>query len=170
MKHSGRTIKQRLYGLTKLPGMFARARYFRGHGVHSPYIYSIVRHVFMKSKLSDSNQELYDKLLSIAIPKRRAVELQNLFHHCNYKSFALDESVKCDMLILTELTSDNETITLVNEASKNRGTVIVMYPHSCRERSQLCESLIESHSSTTVDNRCYLIIFNNHLPKQHFKL
>ena len=27
-----------------------------------------------------------------------------------------------------------------------------------------------SNASTTVDNRGYLLIFNNHLPKQHFKL
>ena len=51
MKRSGRTLKQRLYGLKHLPTHLRRARFFRGHGVHSPYVYDIVRKVFMQREL-----------------------------------------------------------------------------------------------------------------------
>ncbi len=171
MKLSGRTIKQRLYGLRQLPGMVVRARYFRGHGVHSPYVYSIVRQVFMKSKLiNDKQSELFNELIKIDVPKRRAVELQNLMLHCGYESYAIDSESNCNLLILTESTSDNKTKELVNKAAQNSTTVVIMRPYSVRERTELCNLIIEAHTSTTVDNHGYLLIFNNHLPKQHFVL
>lgn len=35
----------------RLRSHLARARFFRGHGVHSPFVYAIVRQVFMKTEL-----------------------------------------------------------------------------------------------------------------------
>ena len=34
----------------------------------------------------------------------------------------------------------------------------------------LCAQIVSGHRSTTVDNRAYLLIFNNYLPKQHFRI
>ncbi len=51
MKLDASAIKRRLYGLAMLPARFARARYFRGHGVHSPFVYRFVRQVFMQLRL-----------------------------------------------------------------------------------------------------------------------
>jgi len=34
----------------------------------------------------------------------------------------------------------------------------------------LCRQIVAAHRSTTVDNRGYLLIFNNNLPKQHFRI
>ena len=81
MKRSGRTLKQRLYDLRHIGGYVRRARYLRGHGVHSPYVYSIVRQVFMSSKLNTERCDLYAALLERDVPKRRCVELQNLMEH-----------------------------------------------------------------------------------------
>ncbi len=59
MRHvSGKTISRRLYGLKQIPSRIRRARYFRGHGVHSPYVYAIVRKVFMRSTLIGDGREL----------------------------------------------------------------------------------------------------------------
>ena len=79
MKISGRNIKRRLYGLRKLPSNLKRARYFRGHGVHSPFVYAVVRQVFMRSRLfPEGATGLYYELLARGISQRRAVQLQNL--------------------------------------------------------------------------------------------
>ena len=78
MKVSGRNIKRRLYKLSLLPNKLSRAKYFRGHGVHSPFVYGLVRKVFMCGKLfEDCNRNLYDRLLEAGIPVKRAVQLQN---------------------------------------------------------------------------------------------
>lgn len=38
-------------GMAELRNRLSRARYFRGHGVHSPFVYTIVREVFMRREL-----------------------------------------------------------------------------------------------------------------------
>lgn len=69
---------QRLKDLSYLPSYIGRARYFRGHGVHSPYIYAIVRQVFMRRGLYDESCALYTELVERGVAKRRAEELTNL--------------------------------------------------------------------------------------------
>ena len=67
---------QRLYGVTRLGNRVSRARYFRGHGVHSPFVYAIVRQVFMQSK-PVAEDELLASFLEAGIPRKRAVQLRN---------------------------------------------------------------------------------------------
>lgn len=40
----------------RLRSHLARARFFRGHGVHSPFVYAIVRQVFMKTELAEGDR------------------------------------------------------------------------------------------------------------------
>jgi len=52
MKIVGHPISFRLPGrVSELRNRLSRARYFRGHGVHSPFVYDIVRSVFMRDDL-----------------------------------------------------------------------------------------------------------------------
>lgn len=171
MKLSGRTLKQRLYGLGRLPQRLARVRYFRGHGVHSPYVYAIVRQVFMPRELKPGREDLYQELLALGAPRRRAVQLQNLMIHCGYEHYAINSpKPETQLLILTSELEVAITRSLVEEAAAHKRTVVLARPYDCRERMELCRALVEQHSSTSVDNRGYLILFNNHLPKQHFCL
>jgi hypothetical protein len=45
-----------------------------------------------------------------------------------------------------------------------------MDPYNNANRWRVCKEIVEQHRSTTVDNRAYLLVFNNHLPKQGFTL
>ena len=174
MKISGRTIKQRLYGLRKLPSDLKRARYFRGHGVHSPYVYSIVRQVFMVSHIIGNEHSLYEALLLKGVGKKRAIQLQNLARHCQYERVGIDCAVEefseYDMGIATVDIPLEQLPAMAHEAHQQQMTLCVMSPSLNRERDKMCRSLVEEHPSTSVDNRGYLLLFNNHLPKQIFKL
>lgn len=170
MKRSGRTLKQRLYGIKHLGSYLRRARYFRGHGVHSPFVYSIVRHVFMSSKLNTQHCALHDALLECNVPRRRAVELQNLVVHCGYNSWRIDDISPCDMLIATMATTCEHLEEYARYAHDMGITLCIMRPYDNAERWGVCRRIIDEHPSTTVDNRGYLLIFNNHLPKQRFRL
>ncbi len=172
MKINGRTLKRRLYSLTTLPTRVARARYFRGHGVHSPFVYGIVRQVFMKSHLSSEEHVLFDALVARQFVHRRATQLQNLFTYCNYRSFSIDSlSNPCDLCILTEASSPATTLELVERAVRRGTTVALMSPYNGRERAKLCRQLAEHHTCTSVDNRGYLLLFTNAaLPKQHYRI
>lgn len=170
MKRSGRTLKQRLYGLKHLPSRLRRARYFRGHGVHSPYVYAIVRQVFMQKRLLGEEHPLYDRLLELGVARRRAVQLDNLVVHCGYESWAVDERREVDMIVATLATRYDSLEEYVCYAREQRATLCVMNPYNNAQRWEVCRRLIEEHPSTTVDNRGYLLFFNNHLPKQRFRL
>lgn len=146
-----------------------RLRHFRGHGVHSPYIYSIVREVFMRRMLYSGVDamlllELADLSVDISMSRRTLVELHNLFIHCGYKSFGVDpESMTgLDYAIVTRNT--NSTI----EQARVSGTTVVLF--GCSRSSIASLKLSESHSSTSLDRGQYVVIFNNHLPKQHYIL
>ena len=100
MKRSGRTLKQRLYDLKHLPSRIRRARHFRGHGVHSPFVYSVVRQVFMRSIFIADKTPLYDALRRVDVVEKRAVQLQNLATHCGVEQWSIDDIKDGDGLVV----------------------------------------------------------------------
>ena len=170
MKRSGRTIKQRLYDLKHLPSYLRRARHFRGHGVHSPYVYNIVRQVFMQRKLQCADHALYTLLLDKGISVRRAIQLTNLATHCNYASWSIDALEHSDILFASLDISHDELMGYADYAREHGITLCIMNPYYNAQRWERCSTIIENHPCTTVDNRAYLLVFNNHLPKQRFRL
>lgn len=154
----------------RLRSRIARARYFRGHGVHSPFVYAIVRQVFMRHELIGNDHELYDTLCNCGINERRAIQLQNLYTHCDYKNFGLNHATDVELSIATSQT-DTETLTaLAAEAQAAGTTLCILNPYADKTRRDCCQQLIMAHPSTSIDNRGYLLLFNGPLPKQHFKL
>ena len=170
MKRSGRTLKQRLQDISYLPSYLSRARHFRGHGVHSPYVYNIVRKVFMQRKLQPEGQALHDALLALDVAKRRAVEIANLALHCNYPHWCIDTMGEGELIIATLNTRYPRLKEYADYALEHRATLCILNPYNNRDRWQVCHDIIEAHHSTTIDNRAYLLVFNNHLPKQRFRL
>lgn len=171
MKVSGRNIKKRLYKLSLLKDELARAKYYRGYGVHSPFVYGLIRKVFMCGRLYDAdNAPLYESLLRAGVVRKRAVQLQNAMQYCGCASFGIDGDGRADFNVVTA-EYPTERLISAYEATKQHGTIlVVMSPYANRERRDECRTIVEAHRSTSVDNRGYLIILNNKLPKQHFRL
>ena len=170
MKRSGRTLKARLYGLKHLSSRLKRARHFRGHGVHSPYVYDIVRKVFMQSKLVSPTTDLYAALKEHGTPERRCIQLQNLVAHCGYGAWRIDTIEACDFIVCTLDTTYEHLAEYVEYAREHKLTLCIMDPYNNANRWEVCRTIVAEHRSTTVDNRAYLLVFNNHLPKQVFVL
>lgn len=170
MRIGGHAFGQRWSGrLAEWRTRLSRARYFRGHGVHSPFVYAIVREVFMRRELLPGDRTLYRALVQAGVSQRRAVQLQNLAIHCGYGSFGMNRA-EGDLCVATRDLPRSETLALVRAAVAARRTVVVMAPYDGCERLAMCRQLVAEHASTTIDNRAYLLIFNNGLPKQHFEL
>lgn len=174
MKITGRNIKRRLYGLRNIPSNIKRARYWRGHGVHSPFVYNIVRQVFMCRELKSDDRSLYEALSSLGIPRRRCIQLQNLLHHCNYTTFEIDPQREdfsgVDMVIATIEVEPDKLATMTEKATQSGSTLCIMAPAYDAPRHKMCKTLVAQHRCTSIDNRGYLLLFNNYLPKQIFKL
>lgn len=146
-----------------------RARHFRGHGVHSPFVYAIVREVFMRTTLLPGDRALYRTLLEAGASERRAMQLQNLAIHEGYGTFGVNRAEGAFCIALRDLPRA-ELLALIDAAAQSGATVAVLEPAAGYERRMLCRQLVAMHRSTSVDNRAYLLLFNNHLPKQHFEL
>ena len=82
-------IKQRLFRGYFRIGAHIHVRHWRGHGIHSPFMYGIVRNVFMKSRITGGDTALYEALRGERIGKKNAVKLQNLYTHCRMDGYTL---------------------------------------------------------------------------------
>lgn len=162
---------QRRRNVERLRSHIARARYFRGHGVHSPFVYDIVREVFMKKRRIQSNDiALYGALCKLGVHKMRAAQLQNLFTHCGYATFAFDVTTPADLMIATVSIPVGDLHTWLRVACERQSTLCILDPYESVARRDCCLQLVETHRSTSIDNRAYLLFFHGELPKQHFKI
>lgn len=174
MKISGRNLKRRLYGWIRVRDRVKRMRYFRGHGVHSPFVYAIVRQVFMRSHfLTDDSYYttvVYESLLEQQIPRKRAMQLVNLCVHCGYREVSYFRPCAADLMLVPQHIEPAQFAEYVRIACSCGATLAILAPSLHREREQACRAIVEAHTGTSIDNRGYLLLFNNHLPKQHFRL
>lgn len=123
----------------------------------------------MRRELLPGDRELYLALIAADVPVRRAIQLQNLYIHCGYASFGLNRADAAMCIVTRDLTR-TETLEIVREAAGKGNTVVILAPYDGRGRQSMCRMIVDVHTSTTVDNRWYLLIFNNYLPKQHFRI
>ena len=124
----------------------------------------------MQGKLYNSDNALYASLVDKGVAKRRSVQLANLAEHCGYDNWCIDRMDEKQMIILTLDTSYTEFVRYAEYAREKGATLCIVNPYHNRERWEVCLGIIDAHPSTTIDNRAYLLIFNNHLPKQRFRL
>jgi hypothetical protein len=167
MKISGRNIGRRL----RLVGAnIARVKHYHGYGVHSPFVYSLIRKVFMsKTLFENSGTALYDELLAVGVSQKRARELHNLLPYIEGQSYSINE-VECDLSILLADYPTERLREAYEEAKAQKVTLVVMQPYLNRERQNAVKELVDEHQCTVVDNRGYILLFNNRLPKQHYRL
>ena len=167
MKISGRNIGRRLQ---LLGNKLSRAKYYHGYGVHSPFVYGLVRKAFMAKKLVEgSGSALYDPLGANGVAEKRARQLHNTLQYIEGQSYSINE-VGGDLSILLA-NYPTEGLRRAYEEAKLEGVALVIgQPYLNRERQNEVRALIDEHRSTTVDNRAYILFFNNRLPKQHYRL
>lgn len=128
----------------------------------------------MCRKLKGKNNDLYQQMISLGVSQRRAIELQNLLEHCHYSTFGIDcdvEQMKDKEFVIATLKCDAPTLQqMAARATDLQTTLCILSPAYDQSRDKACKALVESHRCTSIDNRGYLLLFNNHLPKQKFRL
>ena len=80
MKIISRIKRQLFRGYFRI-GAVIHVRHWRGHGIHSPFMYGIVRNVFMKSRITGRDRTLYNALIRHRIGRKNGILLQNLNTH-----------------------------------------------------------------------------------------
>lgn len=171
----GINIKNRCLRLVLLTASMLRIRHYRGHGIHSPFAYSIVRQVFMKRRIKGESREVYNTLRTEHVGRYWAVQLQNLHSFCRNHTLRFvmpNETIACPQKRTNAEQGDDErskATELCDVADKT--IVCIVAPRYSRSRYRNCKALIAHHNGMSIDNRGYiLLIYDNKLPKQHFKL
>jgi hypothetical protein len=114
---------------------------------------------------------LYDALLGVGVVERRAVQLQNLATHCAVGQWSVDSIADGDALVVVSLSTSFESLERYAAEARERGAILcIMSPYYNAQRWEACRRIVDAHPSTVVDNRAYLLLFNNHLPRQRYKL
>jgi hypothetical protein len=136
-------------------GFIPRIRHWHGHGIHSPFVYGLVRAVFTGGCRLGEQRDLYNIMRSKGLRRKMARQLQNLASHCGmWWEEGMCIVMPCDH-VPTE--PDGDT------------TFVVVAPYRNSDRINACMSA--SGGRLTVDTRRFFIIFNNRqLPHQHFKI
>lgn len=147
-----------------------RMRHFRGHGVHSPYVYALVREVFMMRRVTTACDPAFEAaLLGAGLTRRAARELQQIRRRCGCKTWGVDRAGD-EMTCLTCAADGELCRRVLSQARAAGATVVIVRPYADRERVRFCDAAVAAHTSTSVDRGSYILLFNNNLPKQHFVL
>ncbi len=155
-----------------------RIKHFRGHGVHSPFVYDIIRKVFMKYKFASQNRELYNALRAEACDHRSSRQLQNLCTHCSYSTFFIfnnsnhfNPESEHSIVIISDSVETHQIDEILERALNSGIPVVVIHPRSNKKRLKMCTKHINSDKYLTIDNRRFMLFYcDNKLPIQHFKL
>ncbi len=170
MNSQGRDrARSKIKPLRRLINNLKRLRHRKGYGVHSPYVYTLVREVFAKQSC---DTELYDNLTLLGLKRRHTVEVANFIGSLNANRYAIDPQ-NCrdyDVVICTTNQTLIEADRLIEE-SRERGVILIITSHNSTLARELhFMSVVQNHISTSIDKGGYLILINSHLPKQHFIL
>lgn len=149
----------------KRPYMLSRIRHFRGHGIHSPFVYGLKREVFMGKRRGIENNPQYKILIANGVPKKVAKELQKLHNYCNFRGIEIVDSEN-------ERPDVSENILYVG-TEKSRETAMAMLGENEKVAVALVSDRRErtNEGCVTIWRRRYtLYIKDSRLPSQVFKL
>jgi len=132
-------------------------RNWRGHNVHSPFAYSLIRKVILPHGMEGTEHRFFEQARAHGVPRRASVQLQNLQRHCPEHRILL---VPADAAPQPGAAPEND-----------RTIHCILHPRLTGERLRQCKEAIARHNGMSMDNRRYILLFHDsRLSKKHYRL
>lgn len=166
-------IKKRAGGLALHMKCRSRLRHRRGHGVHSPLVYSLIRNVFM-NKGAGEDKYLHNKILEIGGSRKAARDAQNIYDHFGFSTFSLNNIENTfegnRLYIFSDMLAGDSLLRTIDKGEMT-GNALVVIPDKSKELKSLCKTIAEKHTGISIDRKDYFLYFyNGQYAKQHYKL
>ena len=161
---------------SRCPAIFCRIHHFRGHSIHSPFAYSLVRDILMKPPTAHYTGPLHDLLLREGVPAKYAFQIDSLIKYYDLDGFAVNNTDRSNVdkssILLTATPSCNaEELLLLERSAMPSDIFCVCMPRKSRTRRNVCRKLIERHGGLSIENKVTLLLFyDSGLNKQHIRL
>lgn len=167
-----RAKRENITGKGIFKGAFwERRRHYRGHGVHSPFVYSLVRNVFMKTVNMPQPDGIYEKLVAAGVKPRIAAEIQNLHSYCDKQELVIAGADKRQRDIIQTENLFMEFGQAAISAEQTGKILVVLSPVKYPELKHQCSELVCAGKSLSIYRKGYMLFFfNDGLPRQHFNL
>ena len=170
-------IKHQLFRGYFRIGAVIHVRHWRGHGIHSPFMYGIVRNVFMKSRITGRDRTLYNALIRHRIGRKNGILLQNLYTHCKMERFVLVGAMDVPLPpgpVFCILLPNTPTETLGFMARKilaQSGCLVVLAPHRSSRRWKVAQQIRQHYRCVSVDRRVMMLYFADpKLQPRHYRI
>lgn len=150
-----------------------RFRHHRGYGVHSPFLYKVVREAMMPHKVATTAPRLREELVAAGVGERTAVRLQNYLSLVGHTHWAIDTAegtTEGTLFVATPDCPPGVVEQMAERCSREDTTVATLCVIHRRGRAQRewRRGLVESHKGMSAEKpRFTLLFFNPALPKQH---
>ena len=164
-------IKERLFRTAAKAAAGCRIRHFRGHGVHSPFAYRIVRTIYMKRHTLPACGVVYHALLNAKCDRDGARIIQAIFNDTGCDSCMLNGH------LITTANYGNQQCLVIHTnmqyAINDNNVYITCFAMPRRNKSyyQACMQAVKNHDGMSIDLRSVILLFHDdRLNKEHIKL
>ncbi len=153
-----------------------RMNHWRGHGIHSPFMYRLVREVIVRENPRKTGRPLPESIAARLLSERDAAFLRNLYGYLDYPRciVAGEETPENRTLCIASADVSPEAIGQLIGRIRNdhdECCVAVLGINKSYDKYRLCKKLIREENCVSVDlYRTCLFIYDARLRKQHYRL
>ena len=150
-------------------------RHSRGYGVHSPFLYGVVRQAMMPRRVVGGPTQLHSDLQAAGIDKRTATRLQNYLYYVGLSEWTINKVPPFgaeDMLMIAtpDCPADvlKQMMSIVGSEEHNTKATLCVIHRRGKTSKRLRRRLVAEHKGMSAEKRHFtLLFFNPALPKQH---
>lgn len=148
-----------------------RYKYRKGHRIHSPYVFKLVRSLFMKkiNHTVTACQPLVSQLCADGIKFDYSYRVGQFFDYNGFSKYSHNPLSYCgeDFIVLSKIDDNCSTIIEQMCSAKERSAVVVLNIY----RNKECRMWWQMQDQLMLDiYRVGIIVYDNNLNREYFKL